>query len=257
MTVAPPRRPPRRTWVVRLNWYHPEWTTGVAAAVAWTVLVLLDPGAATSSDHHLPGTGAAHAMPGMPAGSPGPSWAGAVAPWLVMAVAMMLPSLHPVLRTVGLTSRWNRRHRAVWVLAACYLAVWAGFGLAALTVLSLLPVAPPSSSTGVLLLAGAAWVATPLRRACLAACHRTVRPPGDGWRADRACAREGLRQGLACVGTCWPVMLAATVAPHDLLLMVALTVVVVTEKVLLDRRRRLAGWTAAALAATGIATLLA
>jgi predicted metal-binding membrane protein len=95
-----------------------------------------------------------------------------------------------------------------------------------------------------------------MRRDALAACHRTRRVPGQGRRADAACAREGVRLGLACVGTCWLIMLAATLATHALFLMAALTVLVVAEKVVEDRRRRLPPWTASALVVLGLGVLV-
>ncbi len=252
---AAPVAPERPAWWVRVGWYHPEWTLGVVTALAWAVLVLTH--AVTSS-----GAAPAHDMPDMPGmehgGTPPTvsAWAAAVGLWLVMVVAMMLPSLVTAMRTTSLTSRWNRRHRAAWTLAAGYLTVWAIPGLALVTVLSVVPSTPPVWVTGALLLAAAAWVATPMRRDALAACHRTRRVPGQGRRADAACAREGVRLGLACVGTCWLIMLAATLATHALFLMAALTVLVVAEKVVEDRRRRLPPWTASALVVLGLGVLV-
>ncbi|GAA4759536.1 DUF2182 domain-containing protein [Actinomycetospora chibensis] len=247
---AAPVAPERPAWWVRLDWYHPEWTLGVVTVLAWAILVLAH-GATSSGVVPVDGM---PAMPGMDHGDAAAStaptvsaWATGVGLWLVMAAAMMLPSLRTAMRTTSLTSRWNRRHRAAWLLAAGYLTVWAIPGLAVVTVLSVVPWTPPVWVTGVLLLVAAAWVATPVRRDSLAACHRTRRVPGQGRRADAACAREGVRLGLACVGTCWLIMLAATLATHDVLLMAVLTVVVVAEKVVEDRRRRLPAWTAGTL----------
>jgi predicted metal-binding membrane protein len=243
---------------LRLDWYHPEWTLGVVTVLAWAVLVLAHSSASSGAET----SSAMPDMPGMEHGGIVPStpptvsaWAAAAGLWLVMAVAMMLPSLRTAMRTTSLTSRWTRRHRAAWVLAAAYLTVWAIPGLVVVTALWVVPWRPPVWMAGALLLAAAAWVVTPMRRAALAACHRVQRVPGQGRRADAACVREGVRLGLACVGTCWLIMLAATLATHDLLLMAALTVVGVAEKVVEDRRRRLPPWTAGALVLLGLGVL--
>lgn len=256
---TPPVASPRPVWWVRLDWYHPEWTLGVVTVVAWAVLVLTHGSGASGVE----ASGGMPDMPGMDHGSAVPSapptvstWAAAAGLWLVMAAAMMLPTLRTAMRTTSLTSRWTRRHRAAWLLAGGYLTVWAIPGLAVVTALSVVPWTPPVSLTGVLLLAAAAWVVTPTRRDALAACHRTRRIPGQGRRADAACTREGLRLGLACVATCWLIMLAATLAAQDLLLMAALTVVVVAERIVEDRRRRLPPWTAGALVVLGLGVLV-
>src|SRR6476660_5521790 len=55
-----------------------------------------------------------------------------VAGWVLMIVAMMLPSSVPLVMTFGLLVRRRRRPGLlVALLLAGYLAVWAGFGFAA------------------------------------------------------------------------------------------------------------------------------
>jgi predicted metal-binding membrane protein len=84
----------------------------------------------------------------------------------------------------------------------------------------------------------AGWELTAAKRRCLRACHRTLPLPPDGWKADAACARFGLRYGWACLGACWALMLAMAIAGHaSLLLMLVLTVIVVAEEGLVKGTR--------------------
>jgi predicted metal-binding membrane protein len=58
--------------------------------------------------------------------------------------------------------------------------------------------------------------------------------PPDGWRADRASVREGIRNGVWCTGSCGPMMVPMALAPHSvgLALMLFLSAVVSAEKLL-------------------------
>src|SRR5678816_2046551 len=69
---------------------------------------------------------------------PGQSWPGAAATflgmWMVMMVAMMLPSLVPMLRRYRQAverTRETRLVRLTALVAAGYFLVWTGFGIAA------------------------------------------------------------------------------------------------------------------------------
>jgi predicted metal-binding membrane protein len=63
--------------------------------------------------------------------------------WVVMMAAMMLPSALPLLYEFARRSEGRPRWQgATGVLAATYLAVWFGFGLACYVVLEAFPVPP-------------------------------------------------------------------------------------------------------------------
>src|SRR5213083_943467 len=123
-------------------------------------------------------------------------WLGAAASflgmWVVMMVAMMLPSLVPTLR---------RYHQAGlgWLTALVgvgYFVVWTLFGMAAYPLVVALPRAVPIAVGVVVLLAGllqfTAWKAHHL------ACCREA-PGGDRVPADAGTSwRHGLRLGLHC-----------------------------------------------------------
>lgn len=197
---------------VRLRWHHPEWPVALAAAGAWVVVL----------GTHAGGHG--HAAP-------------TVGAWLLMVVAMMLPSVLPACRAVALTGRWRRRLRGQAVFVAAYLAAWAGPGAVAVAVTVTGGPAPQGVVAQWLvapaLLIAAAWELAPAKRRLLRACHRATAPAAD----DLACARAGLRHAAACAGSCWALMAVMFLAGPDLVLMVVLTAVVVAEKVLVTGPR--------------------
>ena len=150
---------------------------------------------------------------------PGQTWAGAAASflgmWAAMMVAMMLPSLVPVLwryrQAVGRTGE-ARLGRLTALVGVGYFFVWTVFGMAAFPLgvalaavemqLPALAHAVPIAVGMVVLIAGAlqftAWKAHQLAR-----CRET---PGCGRRlpADAGTAwRQGLRLGLHCGHCCF------------------------------------------------------
>jgi predicted metal-binding membrane protein len=175
-----------------------------------------------------------------------------------MVVAMMGPSaLAGVRHTAENSLRW-RRGRAMAEFSLAYLAVWTAVGLVALRTLAWLPVEAGVAALAVTLAAAAAWQLTPWKRRWLRDCHRAVPLPPTGWAAERGAVRFGVRNGLACVGSCWCLMLVMLVAPGaHLVWTVALTGVITTERWLARPRqatRRIAGGLAvAAVVAGGLA----
>jgi predicted metal-binding membrane protein len=149
---------------------------------------------------------------------PGQTWPGAAASflamWAVMMVAMMLPSLVPMLRryrqAVGGTGA-TRLGRLTAIVGVGYFSVWTVFGVAvfplgvALAALEMrLPAlsrAVPIAIGLVILIAGGlqltAWKARHL------ACCREAPGPGRTLPADaRTAWRHGLRLGLHCCRCC-------------------------------------------------------
>jgi predicted metal-binding membrane protein len=178
---------------------------------------------------------------------PGQTWISAGASflgmWVVMMVAMMLPSFAPVLlryrRDVGAADT-QEATRLILLAGAGYFFVWTLFGVMAFpTGVALASVAmqqpalarvAPLATGAIVMMAGAfqftAWKVRQL------ACSQVTTGHAGG-RSTRAAWREGLRLGLACCGCCvnlMVVLLAAGVM--DLRVMVAVTAAITAERVI-------------------------
>ena len=254
VALARPARPALRRLLLR----HPELGAAVVVAAAWVTLVALD-----AAGGHGSGV-ASGGMPGMPGmtargpAAPGGAWSAAVSglpSWILMTVAMMGPA---ALLSVGYTGRsslrWRRR-RAMAEFSAGYLGVWAALGVLALAAAASAPGVSRPATLAVVLAAAAAWQLTPVKRRFLLAAHRTAPLPPRGWRAERGAVAFGLRNGLACVGSCWCLMVVMAVAPGgELPWMAGLTVVAAAER-LSRRPRRATRVTAVILGFATVATL--
>jgi predicted metal-binding membrane protein len=163
--------------------------------------------------------------------------------WTVMMVAMMLPSVTPIILLVVGTYR-RRGHRAHVLTVAFgsgYLAAWTAFSaVAALTQLMLHRAALLSSAmatdsaiiTGGILLCAGAYQWLPLKAACLTHCRSPLAFLTSHWREGTVGALTmGLRHGLYCVGCCWVLMLLLFAAGvMNLLWVGAIAFVVLVEK---------------------------
>lgn len=218
----------------------------LALAAAWLVLVV----------HLLASPAAEHG-----AGAHGMTAPHHLGMWALMCVATMLPATLPALAHVAVNSLRRRRRRAMATFAAVYLGVWIAFGGLVLALAPLWSAPPAGVPLAAALALAAGWQFTVGKRRALRDCHRSVPLPPRGWRATAAAARFGLRNGGACVGSCWALMLAMAAAGGAAMLpaTVAMTAVVTTEKLAWRPRRatRLAGalLAAAALVAAAAAAL--
>ena len=134
---------------------------------------------------------------------PAQTWLGAAAMfllmWVVMMVAMMLPSLAPILR--------HRRERR-WLVAIAYFFVWTIFGAGAYTIGIVLAAAAmraqglarsiPAAAAVALLLAGFVQL-TPWKVRHLACCRAVGMPSAPG---VRGAWNDGIRLGMHCVLCC-------------------------------------------------------
>ena len=175
-------------------------------------------------------------------------WATAVAMWWVMMVAMMTPSVAPLVLLYG---RVLRHHRggaeplrlapSVYVVAG-YLAVWLAFSVAAATAqlfiqrvgflsTTMLWSSSAVFSAAVLALAGV-YQLSPLKSACLTQCRGPVEFLTRHWRAGRGGAfRIGVLHGAYCVGCCWMLMALLFVGGvMNLAWIAALAILVLVEK---------------------------
>jgi predicted metal-binding membrane protein len=165
--------------------------------------------------------------------------------WIVMMIAMMIPSVAPV---ILLFAGVSRRRRVDGVLAAPvsvftlgYLLAWTGYAvLAALTQSALHSAAllsPDMASTSpllggtILMLAGLyQWV--PVKGACLSHCRSPLGFFSTEWREGVSGALlMGFRHGSYCVGCCWALMALLFVAGvMNLLWVVVIAGFVLAEK---------------------------
>lgn len=166
--------------------------------------------------------------------------------WVMMMIAMMLPSAGPVILLVASVARRRRAmaHPAAptALFAAGYLVVWVAFSaVAALVQLGLhraallspaMAVASPVLG-GVLLVAAGAYQWLPTKSLCLHHCRSPLGVLGSEWREGRLGALTmGLRHGLFCVGCCWALMaLLFAAGVMNVLWVAALAGVVLVEKV--------------------------
>ena len=190
------------------------------------------------------------AMPGMPDG-PAPAtfaaWGNAFVMWLVMMVAMMLPSASPmILLYAAFTRSANARGAAMaptLLFASIYLLLWAIFSAAAAAAqIVLIQLGLVSDATlrlgnahagGILLVLAGLYQLTPIKRACLEQCRSPLSFVTRLWRPGWAgAARLGLAHGAYCIGCCWLLMTLLFVGGVMSLPWVAvLAVIVLIEKV--------------------------
>lgn len=223
MSVASPA-------VTRLAWRHPEWWVLALAAGAWVVVI-------RNAGHHAHAHGAGAALAG----------------WMLMTVAMMLPLVAEHVRLTAERSLWRRRQRAMAGFVLGYLAVWALAGVA----VSLVPLHPDSRTAAVALAIAGVWQLTPWKRRGLVGCHRTMPLAPRGWRADADCVRFGWRVGLRCALSCWALMLACAMMGHSLIAMVGVTGVMWAERHTRPRRRLFSAVLLGAAVVIGSAGVLA
>ncbi|HJV81967.1 DUF2182 domain-containing protein [Noviherbaspirillum sp.] len=167
--------------------------------------------------------------------------------WAIMMVAMMLPSVTPV---VLLFEKVNRRYRAqyrwasaMWTFLLGYLAVWTCFSLLAtagqwwlhhLSLISPGMVVSNRTLAGTLLILAGIYQWSPLKHTCLAHCRSPLdflmmrwRP--GGWGA----LRMGFSHGLYCTGCCWLLMaLLFVVGVMNLAWIAVLSALVLAEKII-------------------------
>jgi predicted metal-binding membrane protein len=162
--------------------------------------------------------------------------------WVVMMVAMMLPSASPMLTMFARITAG--RGQAPWVRLAAfalgYVAVWAAFsavataaqaGFESLSMLSGSMRATPLLGATILAAAGI-YQLTPLKNACLARCRSPIGFFMTEWReGPRGALVMGIRHGIYCLGCCWMLMALLLVAGvMNLLWVAALAVFVLLEK---------------------------
>ncbi|MHB8587430.1 MAG: DUF2182 domain-containing protein [Candidatus Dormibacteraceae bacterium] len=161
--------------------------------------------------------------------------------WVVMMVAMMFPSVAPMVLTHAhiVRSRGEGTIPTVSFVLG-YLVVWTAAGLVPLAVIQLLgsSIAAPLSGWlprlgGAVVLIAGAYQLTPLKNACLRACRSPlsfVLSHDFGGGAPSA-VRAGMSHGVWCLGCCWALMaVLAVVGLMNLAWMAVFALVFFLEK---------------------------
>lgn len=165
--------------------------------------------------------------------------------WFLMALAMMLPSAAPMIRTyceIADTARQKREpvvhplvliagHLTVWLAAS---ALFAGLTLAVQALAaSAQPLDPVRGIAGALALAIAGlYQFSSLKEACLKKCRNPFSILFARWSAKPSkIFRLGMEQGVWCLGCCWALMLLMfAVGTMNLFWMALIAVFTVVEK---------------------------
>lgn len=186
--------------------------------------------------------------------------------WAVMMVAMMMPSVAPLILMFARANRQKGASRVVGsagILLLGYLLVWMGFSVLAALVqwrlhtaalLSPMMVSTNSVLGGLLLVAAGVFQFTPLKRACLVRCRSPLSFLMSDWREGQwGTLVMGLKHGAYCAGCCWMLMALLFVAGvMNLFWVAAIAVLVLVEKTA-PRGDLIGRFAGAALIVAGIA----
>jgi predicted metal-binding membrane protein len=213
---------------------HPEWAPLGASLIGWVLLARVLWFTPATSDS-MPGMGHAHSAMG------DGTWAAfghELLAWVLMLLAMMLPTTVPAVRYVAFASRRTRRQRSVLAFSLGYLTAWLPLGILVSLLRALLPPLGPVPVAIAIALAGA-WELTPAKRLALRRCHRTAPVRFDGLAADRSASAFGWKHGNTCVIIGGPAMIALTALGHPVLATVTVAMIMFGQKII----RRPERWT--------------
>jgi len=167
--------------------------------------------------------------------------------WVIMMVAMMLPTAVPMILTFHRVQAGNRKlgdaFGTTWVFAAAYLLVWACAGLfayagmrAAETAAARFALSPATTAQvgGAIIVVAGIYQLTPLKDVCLSKCRKPIDFIVASWRGGATSALEmGLLHGAYCLGCCW--LLFVILFPLGIMnvgAMAAVTLIILAEKTL-------------------------
>jgi predicted metal-binding membrane protein len=140
--------------------------------------------------------------------------------WLLMCVAMMLPTALPLLAAIErLTSQRSDSRLLITIAAGGFLSIWLGAGIAVRggdilchtlsQQMTWRSVNPNHVSAGLLSLAGI-YLLSPIAQNCVSACQSPMGFIAPAWTGQpnvkRQVAQMGWAYGLSCFGCCWPLM---------------------------------------------------
>ena len=167
--------------------------------------------------------------------------------WAVMMVAMMLPSVTPMIFLYGRVRAKRESEGRMYAPTAAfvggYLLAWVGVSLLATLVnwglhsggaLSSMMGRITPATGGIMLVAAGIFQWTPLKHACLDHCRSPLAFLTQNWRDGILGATAmGLHHGAYCLGCCWLLMaLLFVLGVMNLPWVALLTVIVLAEKLL-------------------------
>lgn len=184
--------------------------------------------------------------------------------WLTMMVAMMFPTIAPIVLLHRLVMRRHSRGLAPTVsFAAGYLVIWSLVGLIPLAALIGFREASDGADwvapvAGAVLVVAGAYQFTAWKQTCLRACRSplTFLSTHDFGSGLSGTFRAGASHGLYCLGCCWALMVVLfVVGLMNLAWMAAIAVVFLAEKNW-SRGRALTVVVGVAVLALGMAVLV-
>ena len=186
--------------------------------------------------------------------------------WVVMMVAMMLPTAAPMILAFH-SAQTAKRHPNVafdstWAFVAAYLLVWALSGIAAyagvLAAAAVQPALGPATAGeigGLILMVAGIYQLTPVKQRCLSECRTPIIM--TSWHDETAGTyRMGLLHGVYCLGCCWLLFVALFPLGMTIEAMAAVTLVILGEKTL-PRPEFVSYGAAAALVVCGLLMVVA
>jgi predicted metal-binding membrane protein len=140
--------------------------------------------------------------------------------WLVMMIAMMTPSVSPLILIFAMINRKKKQQQDPFVytgyLLAGYFLVWGGFSLLATLLQWLLQQAsllnPGMKTTSrilgsIILIAAGIFQFSRLKKACLSNCRTPIDFIHRNWKeGKRGALKMGIENGINCLGCCWVLM---------------------------------------------------
>jgi predicted metal-binding membrane protein len=182
---------------------------------------------------------------------------GFVVSWLVMMLAMMLPSALPLVFEFARNAEGRRGWQAATALVgATYLGLWLAFGIACYVLYSAIGMPWPNQALvgGSALIIAGLYAMTPLKRMTEARCHELSALHGPlPFNLMRSAVLVGGRYGLSCLGCTGAVMLAMVlIGASNLIWMVLLAAVMLIYKLAPAPPRGLMVGLSSALIALGV-----
>lgn len=154
--------------------------------------------------------------------------------WSAMVLATMMIVVRPAAHHVAANTLRRRRSAAVVTFVGTYSALWISAGLAAVALTDTGARPLHGHLASLALGVAGAYQFTAVKQRVLRSCHRTTPLAIGGPAAARSWAGFGVRHGSACVASCAPLMIAASVAPGGMLVWSAVSVACVVG----ERRAR-------------------